>query len=203
MKKTMIGLISLLMLSAAGMAGATPYSGFKDYAGVAYTATNGDTRTAVLISDTALWTDTIPVVFNPQAASVTSALLTVDYAKVGNTNSEVWIFSSSGNSTFIGQLSGNGNSGNWFSNTFTINNALLSGVSGSNWSFGIKLAESTADIDTFYLDKITLSGEYTEVNINGGNSGGNAPVPEPGTMALLGFGMLGLAVFGKRRMKKD
>lgn len=32
---------------------------------------------------------------------------------------------------------------------------------------------------------------------------GAAPVPEPGTMMLLGFGMLGLAVFGKRRMNKE
>jgi PEP-CTERM motif len=28
----------------------------------------------------------------------------------------------------------------------------------------------------------------------------NAPVPEPGTMMLLGVGMLGLAIYGKRRM---
>lgn len=47
---------------------------------------------------------------------------------------------------------------------------------------------------------------------NGGNSAKFAtdrpsvpenPVPEPGTMMLLGFGMLGLAVYGKRRMNKN
>jgi hypothetical protein len=30
-----------------------------------------------------------------------------------------------------------------------------------------------------------------------------AAVPEPGTMMLLGMGMLGLAVYGKRRMNKE
>lgn len=29
------------------------------------------------------------------------------------------------------------------------------------------------------------------------------PVPEPGTMALLGFGLLGLVVYGKRRMSRE
>jgi hypothetical protein len=32
---------------------------------------------------------------------------------------------------------------------------------------------------------------------------GVAPVPEPGTMMLLGIGMVGLAIFGKRRMNKE
>jgi hypothetical protein len=31
----------------------------------------------------------------------------------------------------------------------------------------------------------------------------NTPVPEPGTMMLLGLGMFGLAVYGKRRMNKE
>ena len=33
--------------------------------------------------------------------------------------------------------------------------------------------------------------------------GMSAPVPEPGTMMLLGIGMLGMAVYGKRRMNKQ
>ena len=44
----------------------------------------------------------------------------------------------------------------------------------------------------YYNDGITFSIE-TE----------RTPVPEPGTMMLLGFGMLGLAVYGKRRMNKE
>lgn len=45
----------------------------------------------------------------------------------------------------------------------------------------------------FYLD-------YSELRANGFD---NTPVPEPGTMVLLGAGLLGLAIFGKRRMSKE
>lgn len=45
---------------------------------------------------------------------------------------------------------------------------------------------------TAWLDKSTLSGNAEP-----------APVPEPGSMALFGAGLLGLAVFGKRRMNQE
>jgi hypothetical protein len=45
-------------------------------------------------------------------------------------------------------------------------------------------------------------------NVNAGKishvtTGSNTPVPEPRTMVLLGAGMLGLAIFGKRRMNRE
>lgn len=43
------------------------------------------------------------------------------------------------------------------------------------------------DIDNGYEQLFIVPGDYT-------------PVPEPGTMMLLGMGMLGLAVYGKRRL---
>lgn len=45
-----------------------------------------------------------------------------------------------------------------------------------------------------FLDGLTFSTFTADV--------GGAPVPEPGTIALLGLGMAGLAVYGKRRQNK-
>ena len=63
--------------------------------------------------------------------------------------------------------------------TFTVNTA----ATGS-------LIFNHAGVDNMgmILDNVTLS---------------YAPVPEPGTMMLLGIGMLGMAVYGKRRMNKE
>ncbi len=62
-------------------------------------------------------------------------------------------------------------------------------------------------VATFDISSIDLSnGAVFHNTMECGNDnliGQAAPVPEPGTMALLGIGMLGLAIYGKRRMNKE
>jgi hypothetical protein len=131
----------------------------------------------------------------------------------------------------IGELTkGSGDQAHWSTQTFDIY-SLLKNFSGSNLTIGFKFNETTKNTDTFYLDKSVLSGTYTAVSISSDHNGSGhgsgdhsgcdhssgdnhsgddhncnpnvTPVPEPGTMMLLGIGMFGLAVFGKRRMNKE
>lgn len=87
------------------------------------------------------------------------------------------------------------------SSTYTINsdfdsqfNKMLSGKEFKFW-----LAEETSGKDNFnlYSAKLDIYGTAPAIAAN------TAPVPEPGTMVLFGVGMLGLAVFGKRKMNKQ
>lgn len=67
------------------------------------------------------------------------------------------------------------------------------------WSDGRLGVFVCSNFGDFYLDSSSL----TATGDNGDTSSRLAPVPEPGTMVLLGFGMLGLAIYGKRRMNRD
>jgi len=61
----------------------------------------------------------------------------------------------------------------------------------------IDLNGMIGDNDPTYLDSFQMNtGKISHVTTEG-----STPVPEPGTMMLLGAGLLSLAVFGKRRMK--
>jgi hypothetical protein len=67
-------------------------------------------------------------------------------------------------------------------------------------------ASSLTDLSSLVsLYSLTQEVEITHA-ATGGSSSFDAtlqPIPEPGTMMLVGLGMLGMAVYGKRRMNKE
>jgi hypothetical protein len=81
------------------------------------------------------------------------------------------------------------------------NNINYAQANNSIWFVGIK-SEGTGDIQSILwstTDPITGSSFR---NDGFGVDDFTVPVPEPGTIVLLGAGLLGLGVFGRRRMQK-
>jgi hypothetical protein len=96
-------------------------------------------------------------------------------------------------------------------------NPAYSAFNYSNtWSpSDLTTAELWSKISEFWLEDVG-NWQYTETwtGTEGNDRGASitstrnfevsiAPVPEPGTMMLLGIGLGGLALFGKRRMNKE
>ncbi len=109
--------------------------------------------------------------------------------------------------------------------TISIQNTIIDvPLAESNWGF---LNITNIDLGTLFYDwdenddALTVNLEYSELGrrnslwlaascitleyglvdpIGPSGSGGGAPVPEPATMILLGVGLVGIAVIGKRKL---
>ena len=89
--------------------------------------------------------------------------------------------------------------------SFDLSSVQVTRSNNSLELFGKGILHATGFDDTVgYWDLTTqnASGNAT-ITLNFSQDTQSAPVPEPGTMMLLGLGIFGLAIFGKRRMNKD
>lgn len=99
---------------------------------------------------------------------------------------------------------GYGSNGIAFMNVFNTGGTgigtVVNGAMGS-WN---TLTFTGTDIKDVYFS-VDYKGQNTYGyfdNFSYGENGGPPPVPEPGTMMLLGSGLVGLVGFGRRRLKK-
>lgn len=136
----------------------------------------------------------------PGGVKWNSATLSLTHS--GNTwgweHPEAWVLYGEDANTkelrLLGALSQSG--GRWQTDSFALDPAWLdaAGAGGDPWELKLCLYDPTIGLDDLYLDRAVLSGDYA--------AAGNAcePVPEPGSLALLASGIMGLAgmQFGKK-----
>jgi hypothetical protein len=183
--------VFLLVFGMVGMASALPFSDTIDFVEDVW----HDGTTYKIIDDTNIG-DPYPffythqVDFDPLAASIDSASLSIRHFGNSDRWFETWIVDDTGSSLWIGDLSRSETS--WVTDTFILPESFYNTVSGASWEIQFRFTEGTSgwlDWDFLRLDESILAGEYS-------------PVPEPATMFLLGAGILGLAGAGRKKFFK-
>jgi hypothetical protein len=99
-------------------------------------------------------------------------------------------------------LGGNGSSGTWATNPSSnfIEFYVVKGSDGFAMYY-VNPADNTGSWSTYDLYVRGFSGNSLDISHFIGYNPSSAPVPEPGTILLIGVGLVGIGLYGRKRMK--
>lgn len=188
MKKMILTVLAagLLMVGICGTSSATTFTSTTDLTNLGFYG-------ALTGTGTVSWTQAMPFDFQIPYDTVNSATLKIYTNYVNGNNDRIFVESS-----YVGNLL-NDKGWSWCTNPLEKSVFNIAPFITAPWATGapvditLKYNENFFTAGILYLDRSVLTLDYNNVA---------APVPEPGTIVLLGAGLLGLGFYGRRRVQK-